>query len=249
MLSGALLASCSISKKQDNINKTEEDDTTNTNIVTGDYVVSYYVNGTLYKNVGVSSGESLELIETPEIEGYDVVWENVNLTNIKKNITINAILTAKEYNITYILKDADGNESEYKKETYKYGAEIVSPTVSVEDGYVFSGWISLPSTMGASDLVVTGSIVAVSDKYDISLFSSGSNISITKAGAYKITGTNTNVSFTVSNDVLLVLDNVVDTSLETSFITGSKAVQLSLVGENILSNTSLDTTDGVINMT
>ena len=54
--------------------------------------------------VEVKEGESLsgDKIPTPKAKvGYDVVWEDVNLTNIKADIVVEAVLTAKTYTITY----------------------------------------------------------------------------------------------------------------------------------------------------
>lgn len=238
------VASCSITRKNNNNNDTEQV------VVTGDYVVTYYVNGNVYKQIGVNSGDSLTLIDTPEIEGYDVSWENVDLTNITSNITINAVLTAKTYTITYELTDTSGNTSVYGTETYKYNDEVTGLTVSVPEGYVFSGWSNLPSTMGSSNITVSGSFIEISNTYDISLYSSGTQIDISKSGAYTITGTNENVSFNVTaEDVTLVLDSVSSTSLETSFITSTNAISINTTGSNILSNNSNDITDGVISST
>lgn len=238
------VASCSITRKNNN------NPDNNQVVVTGDYVVTYYVNGNVYKQVGVNSGDSLELIDVPEVEGYDVLWEDVDLTNIKSNITINAILTAKTYTITFKLTDTSGNVSVYDTVSYKYGEEVSAPSVTAPEGYVFSGWSNLPSIMGSSNLTVTGSFIEISNTYDISLYNSGTQITISKSGAYTITGTNENVTFSVTaSDVTLVLDGVNATALESSFITTTQALAINTTGTNLLSNNSNDTSNGVISAT
>lgn len=241
-LSAISLASCSVFKTTEDNKKDET-----TTVVTGDYVVSFYVNGSLYKQVGVNSGESCSLPEVPEVEGYEVAWEEVDLSNITSNIVVNAVLTKKTYTITYKLTDASGNTMVYATESYKYKDTITAPNVDVEDGYIFSGWNNLPSTMTAGDLEVTGRILEVSDAYNISNYASGSTISITESGTYQITGENTNVLISVSStDVTLVLNNVVDLNVVGAMISSSEALTVSIAGNNTISNTSDSTEGGVI---
>ena len=59
-----------------------------------------------------------------------------------------------EYNITFMI----GNEK-YSEATIKYGAEITLP-VPTKEGYTFQGWVDVPTTMPADNIVVYGSFKA-----------------------------------------------------------------------------------------
>ncbi len=85
----------------------------------------------------VEEGESLTDIPTPvERTGYTVTWETVDLTNITKNITVEAIETPNTYTITY---DAAGGEVATPTQTVTYDQEYVLATPEKED-YLFQGW-------------------------------------------------------------------------------------------------------------
>ena len=40
----------------------------------------------------------------------------------------------------------------------EFGAEIVAPEAPEKEGYIFDGWVDLPETMPAQDLVVMGTM-------------------------------------------------------------------------------------------
>lgn len=251
-LSALSLTSCKVL----GLNKTTNDDNEGeSDVVTNKHTISFYLNDTLYTTLSVSDGSSLktsDLPSVPTVEGYTVTWDtsNVSLSNITEDLSISAKLVANEYTVTYYLIDASGNKSKYATETYTYGESITAPTVEVEDGYVFSGWSNLPTSMTAGDLLVTGSIVEISDGYNISSYASGTTITISNSGTYSITGENTNVSFNVTaSDVVLVLNDVNDTNIEGSFIDATGSLTLSLSGENVLTNTASSTSTGVISST
>ena len=85
----------------------------------------------------VEEGEALTDIPTPvERTGYTVTWKTVDLTNITKNITVEAIETPNTYTITY---DADGGKVATPTQTVTYDQECVLATPEKED-YLFQGW-------------------------------------------------------------------------------------------------------------
>ena len=55
------------------------------------------------------------------------------------------------YNLTYLV---DGQT--YKAISYQYGASITPEPAPTKQGYTFSGWSSIPGTMPANDVTVTG---------------------------------------------------------------------------------------------
>ena len=147
-LSTLSLASCKIK----GITTSNNSNVDTSDIQTDKHNVNFYVNGTHYTTVEVKDGESLStssLPEVPTVDGYSVEWDlsSVDLTNITSDLVINAILTANEYQIVYYLTDSNGNTTKYDTQNYKYGEEIIVPSVTVEEGYAFSGWKNLPATM------------------------------------------------------------------------------------------------------
>ena len=80
----------------------------------------------------VKHGATLTDIPTPRsVTGYDVVWEDVNLSNITSNITVYAIATQKEYKVTFI---QEGFANVVK--TVKHGATLTDiPTPKSVEGY------------------------------------------------------------------------------------------------------------------
>ena len=44
----------------------------------------------------------------------------------------------------------------YETMTVEYGAEIELPTPPEKEGYIFTGWIGVPATMPAKDIVIEG---------------------------------------------------------------------------------------------
>ena len=72
-------------------------------------------------------------------EGYTVVWEEKDLTNISGNITVNAVETANTYTVTY---DANGGTVSSETLTVTYDAQYALVTPSREDGYTFVCWMN-----------------------------------------------------------------------------------------------------------
>ena len=71
-----------------------------------------------------------------------------------KDVTIVGSFTVNSYTLTYMV---DGEV--YKTETVVYGTAITAPAEPTKEGYAFSGWIGLPETMPAKDVIVVGSFV------------------------------------------------------------------------------------------
>ena len=67
-----------------------------------------------------------------------------------KNFT--NISDADKYKLTYVV---DGEE--YKSYELDYGTSITPEAEPTKEGYVFSGWSEIPTTIPAYDVIVTGS--------------------------------------------------------------------------------------------
>ena len=70
------------------------------------------------------------------------------------DLTVTAVFTINSYTLTYMI---DGRK--YGDETYEYGATITPMGEPTLDGYTFSGWNGLPTTMPDHDVTVTGSYI------------------------------------------------------------------------------------------
>lgn len=68
---------------------------------------------------------------------------------------------AKKYAVTYMV---DGNV--YRQDSVFENTEIVLPDVPQRDGYKFSGWSEVPSTMGYRDIIVEGHFYKLGDVND-----------------------------------------------------------------------------------
>ncbi len=104
-----------------------------------------------------AEGTELVVTATP-IEGYsfdqwtDGVKDNPRTLVVDKNLSLVAEFSVNSYSLTYML---DGET--YKEFTIEYGSEIASEASPEKEGYTFSGWEGLPTTMPAHDVVVNGS--------------------------------------------------------------------------------------------
>jgi uncharacterized repeat protein (TIGR02543 family) len=115
--------------------------------------LTYQVNGTEYKKLTVEFGASITPEVEPKKEGYTFSgWSEIPETMPAKDVTVTGSFTINSYTLTY---QVDGTE--YKKLTVKYGASITPEAEPTKDGYTFSGWSEIPSTMPAKDVTVTGS--------------------------------------------------------------------------------------------
>lgn len=84
--------------------------------------------------------EDDEVPEPVKIKGYDIVWEEKDLSCITEDITVNAVKTPITYTITYHLnggKNAQDNPVNYTIET-----EEIDLLPATKEGYLLSCWYS-----------------------------------------------------------------------------------------------------------
>ena len=130
-----------------------EDIVINGSFMVNSYVITYMVDGELYKTESYAYGSMVEAIAAPIKEGYTFGgWSGVPSTMPAKDITINGSFTVNSYTVTYMV---DGDL--YKTESYAYGAAITVADAPTKEGYAFSGWSGVPSTMPAKDITISGS--------------------------------------------------------------------------------------------
>ncbi|MDE5665096.1 MAG: InlB B-repeat-containing protein, partial [Duncaniella sp.] len=132
------------------------DVTVNGSFSANTYTLTYEVDGEVYKTVEYSYGATVEAEAAPEKEGYTFSgWEGLPTTMPASDVTVKGSFTLNSYTLTYML---DGEV--YKTVDYSYGATVEAEAAPVKEGFTFSGWDGLPSTMPASDVTVNGSFTA-----------------------------------------------------------------------------------------
>ena len=116
------------------------------------YTLTYLVDGEVYKSYDLEEGASITPEGTPTKEGYTFSgWSEIPETMPANDVTITGTFTANKYKLTYMVDNA-----EYKSYDVEYGAAITPEAEPTKEGYTFSGWSSIPETMPAKDVTVTG---------------------------------------------------------------------------------------------
>lgn len=92
-------------------------------------------------------GTLTEIPEVKKVTGYTVTWEEKALTDIKSDITVNAIKTPNKYTVTY---DANGGILFAASDIFTYDAEYTLKTPERED-YTFVCW-----KKGSVSMALTG---------------------------------------------------------------------------------------------
>lgn len=123
------------------------------------YNVIYVVDGETYKIVNVPYGSALTPLENPVKEGYKFSgWSQLPETMPSNDITITGTFAIGTYKLQYVINGAGYNEYVYFSREYKFGQTITpyNRTPSAINGYTFSGWDEVPTTMPGHDLNIYG---------------------------------------------------------------------------------------------
>ena len=116
------------------------------------YKLTYTVDGEEYKSSEVEYGATITAEEAPTKEGYTFSgWSDIPKTMPANDVTVTGTFTINKYKLTYYV---DGVE--YKSYELEYGASITPEAEPTKEGYTFSGWSSIPKTMPANDVTVSG---------------------------------------------------------------------------------------------
>ena len=118
----------------------------------GAYKLVYKIDGKVYKTVSYDLGASIIPEPAPEKEGYTFAgWSNIPTTMPAYDVIVTGSFTINKYKLTYIV---DGVI--YRSYNLEYGANIIPEAEPTKDGYSFSGWSSVPSTMPSHNVTITG---------------------------------------------------------------------------------------------
>ena len=127
--------------------------------IANNYTIIYKIDGVVYKTYTIAYGTPLTLESEPTKEGYTFSgWSNIPTTMPAHDVTVTGSFSVNSYTLTYEIDHIDYRE--YKSCTIAYGTTITPEEEPSKEGYTFSGWIGLPTTMPAHDVVVTGSFIA-----------------------------------------------------------------------------------------
>ena len=117
------------------------------------FYINYIVDGEPYVVDSVKQSHAIILKEIPIREGYTFSgWSEVPTTMPAENITVEGSFSVNSYIVTYIV---DGET--YATDSIAYGSEITLRDEPVKEGYTFSGWSEVPTTMPAENITVEGS--------------------------------------------------------------------------------------------
>ncbi len=116
------------------------------------YTVTFMVDGEVYEIMTVKYGATITPIAAPTKEGHTFSgWSEIPETMPANDIVIEGSFSINSYTVTFMV---DGKV--YETMNVKYGAEIELPTPPEKEGYIFTGWIGVPATMPAEDIVIEG---------------------------------------------------------------------------------------------
>ncbi|MBQ8450873.1 MAG: InlB B-repeat-containing protein, partial [Bacteroidaceae bacterium] len=112
----------------------------------------YKIDGETYATDSITYGATITPIAEPTKEGHTFSgWSEIPETMPAKDIIVEGSFSVNSYTVTFMI---DGDV--YETATVEFGAEIELPTPAEKPGYIFSGWLDVPTTMPAKDIVIEG---------------------------------------------------------------------------------------------
>ena len=124
----------------------------NGSFVPRSYTLKYMVDGNVYKTYTVAYGSTITPIPAPTKEGHTFSgWSYIPPTMPASDVVVMGSFTVNNYTLTY---EVDGQV--YKTYTVSYGTTITPEPEPTKEGYTFSGWSTIPATMPARNVTITG---------------------------------------------------------------------------------------------
>ena len=116
------------------------------------YTLLYQVDGVDYKKYEIINNQVITPEAAPTKEGYTFSgWSDIPATMPAENVTITGTFSINNYNLIYKVDGVD-----YKTVPTVYNSAITPEAAPTKEGYTFSGWSSIPATMPAEDVTITG---------------------------------------------------------------------------------------------
>ena len=125
------------------------------------YTITYVIDGKVAKADVYKEGDTVVPFEAPAKEGHTFNGWDIEIPSVMpgENITITGSYTANIYKLTYKVDGEVVSETEVA-----FGTEIIALENPVKEGYTFSGWSDIPTTMPANDVEINGSFTVNSYK-------------------------------------------------------------------------------------
>lgn len=134
------------------------------------FAIRYFVDGEIHHVDSVGYWLSITPLEAPVKEGYTFSgWSQIPATMPAYDVEINGSFSINSYKLVYVVDGA-----EYKSLSLEYGSTITPENEPTKEGYTFSGWSQIPSTMPAGNVEVTGSFIV--NKYLLSVMIDGEEV-------------------------------------------------------------------------
>ena len=122
-------------------------------IVPMDHAIKYIVDGEIYKCDTLLYLSNINPESLPTKEGYTFSgWHGLPETMPDNDVEVKGSFSVNTYSLIYKID----NEA-YKTMNIAYGTELTQEDQPTKEGYTFSGWDEIPTTMPAHDVVITGS--------------------------------------------------------------------------------------------
>ena len=129
------------------------------------YKVMFVADGKTVSETEMEYGAAIVAPDAPAKEGYTFTgWGDVEKTVPAHDVTYTGSYTVNKYKLTY---EVDGTV--YSTDSVTFGTAITPVDTPTKDGYTFSGWSGVPTTMPAKDVTVTGTFIAnpIKEKQDV----------------------------------------------------------------------------------
>lgn len=118
------------------------------------YLVNFKVDDNVISGQIVEYGKSAEKPADPKKEGFTFKGWDQDFSNVKSDLTINALFEAQKFTVTF--KNGD---TVIETQEVEYGKAATAPADPTKDGYTFTGW-DKDLTSIKSDLVVNAKFKA-----------------------------------------------------------------------------------------
>ena len=129
-----------------------QDVTVTGNFTINKYRLVYMLDGSEYKSLEVEYGATITPEPAPTKEGYTFSgWSDIPATMPARDVVIEGAFSINKYKLVYMVDGA-----EYKTYEVELGGNITPEASPTKEGYTFSGWSDIPSTMPSEDVTVTG---------------------------------------------------------------------------------------------
>jgi uncharacterized repeat protein (TIGR02543 family) len=153
------------------------------------YTLTYKVDGESYDTQTWKYGVTVTPLAEPTQTGYTFSgWSGVPSTMPASNVTVTGTFLINSYTLTYMV---DGVS--YQTSNVEYNSPLTPIIEPTKVGYTFSGWSTIPDTMPAEAVTITGTFVAID--YSITYQLDGGQFASSQPATYNIETT----SFVIQN--------------------------------------------------